>query len=385
MSILQKLKRTLDKFNTVSIFNTSVAEQENFLQRLPAPRDDWERSYLQYRCQNFLMRRGLPLLLNCIAIPLLPIYERKLLNNETPEQKRHEAKKELAILLFSGAANIVPISLGQEFDIFQEKNFQENLHLNQSDRDYLHQLRRRYPFAFYFRLKCMLKLAMYSYIIDFYRPKAILCSEEYSFTCSLLTDYCQSRSVAHINVMHGEKAFFIRDTFIHFDRFYIWDLHYKHLFKDLGAEETQFRIEIPPSLRLPSPASIEKTVDYTYYLGNETREQIEHILSNLTILQNRGAIVAIRLHPIYFSSSKFLCEDNRGFLIEQNDTCSIEESLLRTNCVLSLYSTVLLQASFNNIPYAIDDLSNPTLLQQTMSMRYLSYSKPHTLLSELIS
>lgn len=382
MSMLQKLKTIFVKLHSGSIFDVPVAEQRRFFERLPSPEDDLERSYYQYLCQKSLMRRGLPLLLNCTAIFLLLLY-RWMLRKATTGINGNEEKSG-AIFPFSENPDTLPLSLRQEFDIKRERDFPKKMHLTRADFDYLRQIRRKYPFSFYFRLKCMLKLAMYSYAIDSSHPKAIICSEEYSFTCSFLTDYCRSRGVKHINVMHGEKLYFIRDTFVHFDRFYVWDRHYVELFKDLGAEETQFRIEVPPSLRFPPLESVEKQVDYTYYLGNETLEQVECILANLAILRERGARVAIRIHPLYFSHSKFLCEDSRGFLIEQKEDCSIEESLLRTGCAISLYSTVLLQAAFNNIPYAIDDLSNPSLFKQMSEMRFLLLSKPCMLLSELI-
>lgn len=384
MTMLQKLKAIFAKLQPTSMFDVPVAERRRFFEQLPRPKDDLERSYCQYLCQRFLMRRGLPLLLNCAAILLLPLYKWKLRRIKAGNGEESGAESCQAVLLFSGPSNIVPDSLWGEFDILQERDFQKKLHLTRADSDYLRKVRRKYPLAFYFRLKCMLKLAMYSHAIDSSHPKAIICSEEYSFTCSFLTDYCRFRGVEHINVMHGEKLYLIRDSFVHFDRFYVWDPHYIDLFKDLGAEETQFRIEVPPSLRFPPLEPVEKQVDYTYYLDEETLEQIEHILANLAILRERGAKVAIRIHPLYFSHSKFLCEDPRGFVIERKEDCSIEESLLRTGCAIALCSTVLLQAAYNNIPYAIDDLSNPLLFNHLKEMRYLLLNKPYTLLSELI-
>lgn len=382
MSMLQKLKAIFEKAQPVSIFDVPVAEQRRFWEQFPKPKDDLERSYYQYLCQRYLMRRGRGALLNCGAIFLLPLYCWTL-RKATTGINGDEGKKG-AIFPFFENPETLPLSLRQEFDIQRKPDFQKKMHLTQADFHYLQQIRRKYPFSFYFRLKCMLKLAMYSYAIDFSHPKAIICSQEYSFTCSFLTDYCRFRGVEHINIMHGEKLYFIRDSFVHFDRFYVWDQHYVDLFKGLGAEETQFRIEVPPSLRFPPLEPIDKQMDYTYYLGNETLEQIEDILANLAILRERGAKVAIRIHPIYFSHSKFLRENPRGFAIEQKEDCSIEESLLRTGCAISLYSTVLLQAAFNNIPYAIDDLSNPLLFKRLKEMRYLLLSKPYTLLSELI-
>ena len=76
----------------------------------------------------------------------------------------------------------------------------------------------------------MVKLAMYRYQYEVYHPKAMIVDEEYSYTSSFLTEYCHRLGVEHIDIMHGEKLYFIRDTFFCFDRCYVWDGYYRDLF-----------------------------------------------------------------------------------------------------------------------------------------------------------
>ena len=64
-----------------------------------------------------------------------------------------------------------------------------------------------------FSLKVTIKVAGYSFMITKYQSKAIVVHNEYSFTSSILTAYCETRNVLHINVMHGEKMYYIRDSY----------------------------------------------------------------------------------------------------------------------------------------------------------------------------
>ena len=374
LQIFKKLYRTL---NEDDIFRVSVAEQKAFLEKQPEPKDDFERSYLQYRAQMFLLRKGMPLLLNLAALPLLALYAlRPPKGGMQPLTAQTDA-----VLLFADSDSIVPASLRREFTISQCKDFQAHLLLTGDDFRFLRQLRRRYPFAFYFRLKCMLKVSMFRSVIDACQPKALICSEEYSFTSSVLTAYCQQMGVEHINIMHGEKLFYIRDSFFHFDRCYIWDEGYRKLFTALRADPTQFCVALPPDLQPWDATGIEKTVDYTYYLQAEDGETLKKIASALRTLREQGNVVAVRPHPLYSDLAQ-VRELFHGCLIEDKANTDIRTSILRTRHVISAYSTVLLQAYTNGVPIVIDDISNSGHFQHLRELQYQMLSVEHTLLSE---
>ena len=383
MSLIQTLKWIYSRTNEENAaFHTSVDKQRAFLEGVSAPQDDLARSYAQYRCQCFLQHWWMPKVQNVAAVVLYPIYQLRLRKRQCASAPEHRLGT--AVLMFSGRDTIVPYSLRSEFSIIQDTDFQNQMRLTGDDVVYLKKLRRRYPFAFYFRFKCMLKLAMYRSVVTRYAPQAVICSEEYSFTSSLLTDYCHRLGVEHINVMHGDKKYFIRDSFFHFDRCYVWDKHYIQLFVDMGALPEQFVVEVAPCLQLDNGDHVEKTVDYTYYLGEETREEVERIVNSLQQLRQRGYVVAIRPHPLYNAHSKFLFQDSQGLLVENAKEIPIEDSLMRTRHAVSLHSTVLLQAYLNGIGVVVDDVTDRKKYQKLSELRFILANSGVPVLSEIL-
>ena len=382
MSLLQTLKSVVIRLNgdRNTLFDVPVARQKVFLENLPEPKDLLDRSYAQYRCQMMLEWPILRVMYQAVAMLLLPVYQRQLLRRPAP-QKMLTAD---AIFAYGSEDTILPESLRGEFShICQVRDFQNALFLTGEDCVFLRELARRYPTAFYFRFKCMAKLAMYRSLYETYRPKAIIVSEEYSYTSSFLTEYCHRLGVEHINVMHGDKLYYIRDSFFHFDCCYIWDEYYRKLFCALRTEPTQFRVELPPSMQPWDAQDVEKAVDYTYYLQAETPQMLEKIAKRLQMLRKSGVVVAIRPHPVYsdMATVRRLFSD---FEIEVNAEVGIETSILRTRYVIGLYSTVLYQAHINHVPVVIDDLTEPERFAQLRSLRYIMLDKPHELLSTLL-
>jgi len=380
--MLRLLKKAFAKFYTDSVFSMPVSEQEQYLATFPYPQDDIERSYFQYRCQAYLMPHGFPFFLNIVAMPLLVLESIKFYFKHPPLP---ESEPYTAVQIDNDPPSIIPQSLRQEFEILQVPEFRKYATLNKEDRIYLQKLRQHYPFSFYFRFKCMMKLAMYRGVIQKYSPQCIICPSEYSFTSSFLTDYCHKNSIQHINVMHGEKLYDLHDTFFHFDRCYVWEQHYIDLFKDLRAEPSQFLIEIPPSLKIAHRETTFTRVDYTYYLANEDRLTVKRIVDNLSKLSKNGAKIALRLHPLYLEHAEYLLNNSHGFIVELPREVPIEDSLLRTNCAISLFSTVLLQALSSEIPVMIDDITSPEKYNSLQSLRYIVFNRPHRLFSQELS
>ena len=216
MNLLQTLKSAVIRLNghRNTLFDVPMARQKAFLESLPEPEDLLERSYAQYRCQMMLERPILRAGYQLAAMLLLPIYQRQLLRRPAPRKEQAAD----AVFAYDSEDTILPESLRGEFaDICQVRDFQNALFLTGEDCSFLRELARRYPTAFYFRFKCMAKLAMYRSLYETYRPKAILVSEEYSYTSSFLSEYCHRLGVEHINVMHGEKLYYIRDSFFCFE------------------------------------------------------------------------------------------------------------------------------------------------------------------------
>ena len=360
-------------------FSFPRIQQERYLQRFSEPKDDIERSYFQYLCQMKIIRNPLIRLgMNLASLPALLFY----LLKSNDHDKKHE---DFAAVFFSDGkpSNIIPRSLKEQYSGIYVIDGEKSESLNRTGKKYLLKIWRRYPFSWYFILKTVLKLRYYCYVIDSFRPQAIIVCNEYSFTSSALTQFCRMNNVQHINVMHGEKLYFIRDSFFRFDRCYIWDPYYKELFCRLRAEPDQFVVEVPESLSFVRDGSAEKSVDYTYYLGGEKGETLKKIVDSLAALQQKGKKTAIRPHPRY-SPLDELREIAGGMEIEDNKALSIEDSLIRTKNAISLYSTVLNQAYGNGVQVVIDDVSDQGRFSKLKELGYIMLTKNNRLLSEVL-
>lgn len=385
MSILQLAKKIAIKImnKQKNVFSVDINEQKNFIKKLGVAHDDIERSYYQYKCQSFLKGKWVTLLQNIVGVLLTQIYYPKYIYNGKKSRIMSESC-DAVFLHEDKPINILPESLKEKYKkiVFQPKIIPI---LSRNDNLFLQEIFAKQRFSPFFKFRCMNDIAEYSFLINKYNPKTIITCYEYSFTSSVLTMYCNRKGISHVNVMHGEKVFFIRDSYFKFNSCYVWDKHYSKLFKNMNACEKQFIIAIPPALKIEDINLKEPIRDFTYYLGDEDYTQLKKIKHILTVL-NKGHnyIISIRPHPRYsnIDSVKSLLQD---FYIEDTKQISIENSILSTRCAISLRSTALLQASLCGIDVVIDDMTNPKMFEKLKQLNYIVLNKKHMLLSQILS
>lgn len=382
MGITEKLSNIANRFfnrNATYYFEIPFSDQKAYLMRFPEPKDDIERSYYQYKCQVFFYKWYVVLGLNIAALPMLLLYLLK--KNDNKNDEKQDAHK--AVFFNDGKPfNIVPDEYEYKHNIEVISEKKENL--NKKDKKFFFTVFARHPFSWYFLLKNLIKIRFYSYEINTKKIDDIVACDEYSFTSSVLTAYCNYYGKRHINVMHGEKLFFIRDSFFRFDKCYVWDEHYVKLFRELRADLKQFAVALPDSFRFMDE-SAEKTVDFTYYLASEHGEKLETIIKSLMILVSKGYCIAVRPHPRYSDMQEIRNLVKDRLLIEDTRELTIEASLLRTRHAVSLYSTVLNQALNNGVIIVIDDVADSGLYNKLQSLDYIMLSKEHLLLSDVLS
>ena len=361
-----------------NILNFSVEKQKKILNQFPQPKDLIERSFFQYKCQMALYGKILAFMLNVLAFPIFAWYYAKLI--EAPSLS---VKKTDAVFFADGKPrNIIPDCLERQYRSLKVVDEKKSCY-TKDDKRYITQLWRRYPLSWLFLLKCLIKIRYYSYEISNKKPKAIIVCNEYSFTSSMLTDYCHYRNVKNINVMHGEKVFFIMDSFFKFDECYVWGKEYINLFKKLRAEECQFIIAVPRAIAFAEMGIVDKKYDYVFYLGAEHGKQLVKIIDTLEEMAKHGNRVAIRPHPRYTDLNELrkLCNKIN---IQDTDLLSIEQSIMQTKNVISLYSTVLNQAYHNGIDIVLDDVSDINKYKKLEKLEYVMMSVEHKLLSKCI-
>lgn len=369
-----KLISIIRKFNrSRNIFEFSKIEQLNYLNSLPVPSNDIQRSYNQYLCQNHLQSRGKVFLQNLISAflvcPVLLFYFFKGLS------RRKGATQVENVFIDQGIHNFIPSAYKEGKEI-STVSFGKSGYLKSSDLGKLFSLYVNYWTSPLFVLKIVFKVSKYKSIIDSYNPKNIIVASEYSFSSSFLTKYCEDLKIEHTNFMHGEKLFFIRDSFFRFTKCYVWDEHYVKLFRDLKASENQFQI-IKPDLFSTERKRLKK---YTYYLGNENQEELEKLATLFEVLQKD---LTIRPHPRY-SDLQIIEDLFKKNQIERTDL-GIDHSINESAYVISLYSTVLFQAYINGVEIIIDDVTKNAKYESLKNLDYIMLSKKHSLLSKILT
>jgi hypothetical protein len=378
---LQFLQRKIYKKTNQSFLEKGYETQKKKLESLGEPKNLLERSYFQYLCQMYNVPFLIKMTQNLLAIPLIVYY---LMKKYKSKGIFSDKNSKTAVFLREGITkDFLPDSLSYEFADIIEIPLNGNIYLSNHDKKIIFKKLFKYIKSPFFVLKCLMKMGVYSNVIHIYKPPAIITHIEYSFTSSFLTLYCQEMMVEHINIMHGEKLYNVRDSFFEFNRFYVWDTHYIELFIQLKAPIKQFVVEKPNHLQLNLSLKTEYEFKLTYYLGGEDEQSLNDLVENLSKLSIPKNEICIRYHPRY-SNKKQIQNIFYGFIIQDPKNISIKKSLEMTEYVASLYSTVLYEALYNGKKIMLDDLTNVSKYEKLKSLGYIIFSKEHNLLSELL-
>ena len=350
---LFKLSLIIHKFD-LGYFDVPKEEQERYINSLGEPKDDWDRSYKQYQCQKYLNPWWEACIYNIVSAFVFPFY---LLLLWVKGFFLKFKTKEDAVGRFKTDPEVLPDVLTKQYHINNDLWDTSSI-LSSNDICYLGKFIIRYYYSPRFLLKAMAKIALYRGIIRQYNPRAIVECVEFSYTSSLLTDYCHQNGLRHINVMHGEKLFFMRDSFFHFDECYIWSEFYKQLFISLKAEPNQFIIAIPPSLKIDIAKYKNPSVfaDYKYYLAEFTEDEIISISESMDFARREGKKVIFRAHP-RFSNMSVLKRHIDATEIENPKEVNILESIANAVNIIGDFSTTLTQGYFSGKNVIVDDVT----------------------------
>ena len=354
----------------------SYKEQKSILEEIYEENFDdtyFSRSYCQYLCQkkihqqNYCFLNFLSFFIIKFLIIFFEFFPKKIM------------KKEKIDIIYFGIEKTIP----KKFFKYKMKKLENHFFLTKKDIKYFKiDILKKSKRQYYFALKILLKIAIYRYNIEKYSPRIFLVTSEYSWTSSLLTEFCEKNKIFHVNYMHGEKSYYIRDSFFKFHRCYIWDEHYKKIFCELRAFEKQFKT-IEYSSFIPKIEIKEKLYNTYYLQADETAEDINKIIKILKELELKtGYIGKIRCHPVYTSQ-----RIKRVIPIEMLDLeKNIYYSIGMSNYIISKTSTVLYEAYvMGSSEIIIDDITqdkkNYAYLKE---LKWISIFKPHQRLSKII-
>lgn len=354
-------------------FDIPVSIQKKFLIRLGIPKNDIQRSFYQYKAQMLFVWTLKKVLFNIGALFILPFFLVIAFVKQTTVRFRYKSD---AIVEKNTHSGVIPPSLTGKY-IISQKEWNVSWSLGIKDMPFILGL---FPYIFrspYFVFKIAYKAALYSTMIKSFRPNAIIVFNEYSFTSSALTYFCERHNVKHIDVMHGEKLFYIRDSYFRFSNTYVWEPYYIDLLTRMNAPRSQFIAELPPFMSIKPLEHLDNNYhpDYTYYLANFTEDDIKNIVRSMEFAKSQGKIVMYRPHPRYSNITvlrKYVDDSN----IEYPNKVDIMISVANTACAVGVYTTVLNQAYHAGKQVIIDDLNFPDSYGKLKELGYSLFSKP---------
>lgn len=372
MTGLKKIKTYIDKRRN-ALFRIPVEKQLAYIDKFREPKNDIERSYFQYKAQMFLNGWVTTLVINFVSYFLLFL----ILFKSVDRTNYSLEKRDLIYLLDGKSETIIPKSLKNETKSHLEIKNPKMLITNY-EKKVLIKLLKKYFFSPFFILKCVENIGKYHLIVTMYSPKAVVSCIEYNFSSSFLTNFLETKGIEHINIMHGEKLLYIRDSFFRFTKFYLWNKHYIDIFRKLRADKSIFIIE-----PLHSNLIIQTfDVDFKYYLTYENRKQIKSIYHLLEKLAAEGYTYKVRFHPRY--SKLKLLEIYFKNNIENPYDCSLYNSFKETKYILSLYSTVLSEAKSMHLNIVIDDVTDEKRYNKLSKMMYINLNNENIRVSSFI-
>lgn len=361
----------------------STKQQEIFIKKFKYPSNDIERSYFQYMCQRYVNNETIFIVFikNIISLILFGYYWIKIKPYNMHLQKRSDA---VLVGVDKSLMEALPSSVIDRYGNVSFKYLNTEMSLDNFSKSFIIQIIKRYPFSWAFILKNMIKIANYNYAVSKYSPDAIVSSCEYSFTSSILTNYCNALGIKHINIMHGEKWFSITDAFVHFTVFYVWDCYYVQLFARLQGFADNFIVELPQTIKNTIQNKHEhhvvQSTDFKFFLGFESLDTLSKLAKIVEALSLSGYKLAIRLHP-RFTDKSLVFKIFNAEQIELPHLVDIYDSILSTKYAVAVGSTVLFQAYLLGVAIVIDDVSNPKRYQELLDADYILLHKPHKLLS----
>ena len=369
--------RSFDK----ELFEVTSKEQKEFLSTMKEPVDDIDRSFNQFRGRHFFYHTLKEIAAEIISFFALPVYVLYCLILYVFKPKQTQSYQ--AVGDFYKFEEIIPNTLRHEFDI-NNNVWNKGRMLSGSDVLLLIKIFFRHPVPC-FVFKTAIKLSYYKYIIYCYSPKAIIVHNEASYAGSILTKYCNDLGIEHVNVMHGEKLFYLGNVYFRYNRCYVWGEHYTQMFLSLKAEATQFRIEIPESFNVDVENNFRKEYysDYKYYLQIYDEAQLKSIIESLNFIVKNGQIYKFRPHP-RFSNIKLLEELVDKSIIEYPKDVPILESIASTKHVIGSYTTVLNQAYYANIDVIFDDVTYKDTFDKLGDLNYIFAKEDTNKLSQYV-
>lgn len=379
----------------------SLDDQEKMISSMPTPKDDMDRSYYNYLCCSSSTNSFSKVFLNVCGIAVIPaIFLVYLINLLLCN------KKPCSGALFISCKNRIGMEYRYE-DRFPNELKKEFKKIKTLKLDSFPGVLNgvigfpvlkvwlpfvlRHPFAGYINFRALLNLANFYRLVYIYEPEAIInFRAELNSMSSIITLMCENEGVEYINFMHGEVMTNISSAFVRFSRFYIWDDHYKEVFRWSKSPMDQFRTYLPAMYDHKSDTDkSDKEYFITYmFCGDEKGHMdfnAETICRVFKQLDQKGYKCKVRPHPRWSDMNQLhKVFDGSGIEIEIPEKVSVTESIYSSEYIAGTFSSVLTEAYYMKKTVVIDDISDKELISTLKRRKYFLLNKEHILLSKLL-
>ena len=392
--ITEKLRSIYKKINVNTVHGSTEEKmpylaQKKYLKKLPDPKDDFQRSFLKYKCfceYCYYKKKWLVFIYNIGAMFMLPLEYARLKKRRKSARfiKKYDAVVENVPNLPND--DFIPDELTKNKSI---KNIEEidysSSFLSKEAEKICKELKKKYFFYFYFRMIVTQKLALFSNYLKCYNPDVIaFYSCEREFTGPLQSLLCEKNNVKYVSFMHGDYISTLCFAYQRFSKYYVWDKSYVRMFNSLKCSSPMVIYTPKKFVKNPSKVSNENCEYYaSYYFSDETESEMRKIKKVFDVFQNMGLKTKVRPHP-RFSDIPLMKKIFKDITIEDTANYSLEDSIRDSRYIVGLCTTVLSEAYFSNKEIVIDNISNKKKYRELNERHYIMMKRPHTLLSDLI-
>jgi len=221
-------------------------------------------------------------------------------------------------------------------------------------------IRRYVKILFYpeLMLRTIRRIAQYSANIEKYNCKIIVVmSAEGSPWSSVLTAYCRSRDVKHVQIMHGIRFYSSQMAFAEFDDYYVWGEYHINVFKKMNVNAHRFIVvgnpihqDIYQEIERIKDNKISKVIlicfDYPIMIEDDMFSLAKELV--MKVEETHWDIV-FRPHPRYIKESLEFLEKLQYYcstkITTDNPlTITLRDSIKKADVVVSSYSNALMDA-----------------------------------------
>ncbi len=227
----------------------------------------------------------------------------------------------------------------------------------------------------YFFLRIIWKSGLYFSALKKYSPKKIYCAEEMNFESPFLSLICHKYEALHCNIMHGDKPFYIKDSFILFDEFYVWLPEFQTLFEEMSAHVKAYKLFNPIPLKYKTPQTSKPILKYYAQYSSTSEEFEQRLLNGLNFAKRRRLSFVFRPHPRHFTPTDLQIVNKHNISIEPF-SISILDSIAEAQIVCAEWSSVLLQAKFMSKEIVIDN-TNPHNIKKLNELDFTVLKNPN--------